>query len=712
MSGPEWGGWLDSLGALDHMRLSIGSAPDGTFRGGIASVARLRETEPPLDQDTWIGLGVLRPEATGRGKAVDVVRLLGVWADLDAKEGGCGDMVTCAAVVTDLEAVLGCPATYTVMSGHGLQPVWVVKVDGTSADEQKALLARFGRLVEKVAADHGGAVDAVFDPARILRAPHTVNWKDPAAPVPVEYRNGGEQRLTWTELRDVLDGHAVAEPAAAAAGPAVVLDPDWWTPGEPCPAVAKALRLAKEQMASGRHPAIVRAQTRLARHGEQGHQGTARALEDLRVEFLSQVTGDGSRSAAEAAREWDQALDGVTLESTTPPLEKGCCGPVIDEAAILAAGASTGITAEDAGTDITAEDAYAEWLQRQQDIENRKALFRLRANQWAKQALAAERSSEQVLPDAMDWDELDAVPEPSWAIDEVLPEQGHCLLVAQAKAGKSTLMAGLVRSISTGDPFLGEFAVNCKGSSIQLLDLELGPSQLRRYYLGAYSKGDPFTIRPMRGRLGALNLLAEEALDRLATAVEGTGLLIIDPLGPLLAANGVDENDNTGVRQVLNALNALMADAGIPRMIVVHHFGHGAERARGASVLQDWRDTQWRITLDNPSDPATSQRFFAADGRDGAPVHERPVLLDHHGGPYLGTGTKGTAKAAAKHREYEERVLQVVDDSTVPLTRNGLVTAVGGRKQPVMDAIRSLVDSGFLEEFVPAGESIKHLRRS
>jgi len=142
-----------------------------------------------------------------------VTRLSALFADLDVKPGGLATMRAATDVVNVISELLGTKPAAIIMSGHGLQPLWTLDPEDDDAhldDDNRgravALLRRFGRLVWHVASTRGGHVDSVFDLARILRVPGTVNVKDPAVPVPVKVAVCEDSRpLTVAEVDEVLD---------------------------------------------------------------------------------------------------------------------------------------------------------------------------------------------------------------------------------------------------------------------------------------------------------------------------------------------------------------------------------------------------------------------------------------------------------------------------------------------------------------------------
>ena len=71
---------------------------------------------------------------------------------------------------------------FVIWSGHGLQSYWPVEDDGSDLTASKKTLRRFKGLVDRVAADHDGHVDSLFDLARVFRVPGSRNMKDLAVP--------------------------------------------------------------------------------------------------------------------------------------------------------------------------------------------------------------------------------------------------------------------------------------------------------------------------------------------------------------------------------------------------------------------------------------------------------------------------------------------------------------------------------------------------
>jgi hypothetical protein len=228
--------------------------------------------------DLWWSINPLTvPEGYGgRGTAEHVTRLAGLYADLDVKPGGLPSIDAADAVIADVSAILGHDPVAEISSGHGKQPLWSVEddaadlTDGDNRADARALLRRFGRLVAMVAERHGGHVDTVYDLARVLRVPETVNRKVPDHPVPtgVEFPNGSP--LSLAELVDALQACMITERAEDRDEPSTVRSEpaDWPWAEQSCGYALKVVTgwaVDKPRAnGGGRHPTLVGKATRLA----------------------------------------------------------------------------------------------------------------------------------------------------------------------------------------------------------------------------------------------------------------------------------------------------------------------------------------------------------------------------------------------------------------------------------------------------------------
>jgi len=177
---------LDILSYTDGEFVSIGhdGNDDGEFTTAVTALAdaggyvtRLADTA-----NVYFGVNPTRGPARnggGRGAAKDITRLAALWSDLDVKPGGCPDLQTAQAIISELSSILGTRPSAVTYSGGGCHPYWPFSDDEDAIElsEAAALVRRFGRLVKAVAQSHGAVADSVFDLARMLRVPGTHNNK-------------------------------------------------------------------------------------------------------------------------------------------------------------------------------------------------------------------------------------------------------------------------------------------------------------------------------------------------------------------------------------------------------------------------------------------------------------------------------------------------------------------------------------------------------
>ncbi len=171
-------------------------------------------------ENIYAGVGLLARRPAKRGSAQDVGALPGVWADLDIAGRGHKSAKPYPRSMDEAMAIAysGPAPSFIVRSGFGIHPYWCfdrpLLVSEENRDEVKAFLNQWKVTVFAWAAAKGRTVDAVFDLARIMRVPGTLNFKgDPPAEVVLE---APDQIVRYS--LDVLKSEMV-EPECAPAKP-------------------------------------------------------------------------------------------------------------------------------------------------------------------------------------------------------------------------------------------------------------------------------------------------------------------------------------------------------------------------------------------------------------------------------------------------------------------------------------------------------------
>ncbi len=287
--------------------------------------------------------------------------------------------------------------------------------------------------------------------------------------------------------------------------------------------------------------------------------------------------------------------------------------------------------------------------------DSRKCLTCTRRIEWVRETVRAERGGPEVrVPETVNLADLLSEPEEStpYLVDQVWPSGGHVLLSAAAKVGKSTTRNNLVRSLVDGDPFLDAFEVPEPVERVVVLDLELNRATLRRW-LGAQSitNASRVDVVPMRGQARVLDVLERKVRRRWAEQLKEADVVILDCLEPVLHALGLDAN--TEARKFLEEWGSMLTEAGVSASAVLHHHGHGSERAKGDSGILAWPDALWDMTQ------AQQIRYFTAHGRDVDVPEGRLDLIDDRL-RYAGGAGRAADQGRAKARTDEKTLLEAL----------------------------------------------------
>lgn len=487
---------------------------------------------------------------------------------------------------------------------------------------------------------------------------------------------GEPSRLRSGQLDDVAPGLTVAEWVAALAD------------GEPTQRVLDALAAVTPEGMS--HDDMLRATSQLVALGSNGEPGVGRALALGRSTYTRDYPRHGKAwddAVAGSVRRFGQPVDFMTGKQAEPSAVKAT---------------DTADAGGGAGTPESAEAAF------DRDVAARARSLEVDAT--ARERVAAERTKRVVLPPIQGLDDLLAEPDEDaeYRVADLWPAGGTVMLVAAQKAGKSTLVANLVRSIADGTPFLGRFET--RPGAVVLLDLELDRRQIRRN-LAPQRIEHPERVRvvSLRGHTASLDITNPTRRAEVADRIRGAEVVILDPLRPLIDALGLSEDKDSG--RLLVAFDALLAEAGISEGMIVQHTGHvrqgeSGERARGDSRLRDWPDASWTLVRERDEDDF-SKRYLRAFGRD---VALRESALDYDEGSRRLTIAGGSrAENAASEVVPDVRAVLMAADQ--PMNRRDLEAALAQRGHPrraIRDAIEVAVRRNFVLRTTGPNRSVLH----
>jgi hypothetical protein len=205
-------------------------------------------------------------------------------------------------------------------------------------------------------------------------------------------------------------------------------------------------------------------------------------------------------------------------------------------------------------------------------------------------------------------------------IEELTIAGGRTTVVGARKAGKTTFLANLIRSLLSGSPFLDRYPVQKTVDLVYVLSYEMSEWQFTEWLAdqGLAEYGDRIITWHLRGQPNPLRTDKGRALVAQRLAGAGAGALIVDTF--TRAFYGRSQNDPGEVSQWQNDLDEV---AGPDRdVFVTVHAGWTAERSRGASSLEDWPDTILTLV------EYEKTRYLSVRGRDVDDIDEVPLAYD------------------------------------------------------------------------------------
>lgn len=313
-------------------------------------------------------------------------------------------------------------------------------------------------------------------------------------------------------------------------------------------------------------------------------------------------------------------------------------------------------------------------------------------------------------------DELDLVDEEiAWQVTDLLQPGMNAMLVAEAKAGKTTLLLNLMRALADKEALFDRFEVRplADGKRVGWWNAELSEGMARRWaremnvantdsLISLHLRGKQLPLEAPHVRRWAIKWLRENDV----------AVWILDPLGALCP---VEEKDNTGMRAWLRALDEIKAAAGVETMVIAHHTGHAeagsdidtrVARARGASALKDWPDVTWTYYRGSK----VTSRYLSALGRD---VDVDEFELSYLAGDRRLLWASGNSRRDSKLLDMaKEAALALIaywETKQEPLSQNGFVELKWtGDKNKRPAAIKKAVELGWVKTEPGKGGAILH----
>lgn len=270
----------------------------------------------------------------------------------------------------------------------------------------------------------------------------------------------------------------------------------------------------------------------------------------------------------------------------------------------------------------------AKWLS-PEEIALNEEIARSRARRRAKEILDNEDATRRYDPIIFVetlGEELELpIEEVDWTIEGLIPTGANVTLTAQYKAGKTTMINNLAKSLVDGGKFLNYFKPATHPGRVVIFNYEVSENQYRRWMKDvSIENTEMVTLVHLRGKSVPLrsDYVREQVIETLAKLNCQTW--IVDPFARAFTGSG-DENSNSDVGAFLDMLDIVKERAGVSNLILPVHTGRaqefGVDRARGATRIDDWADVRWLLKKTDDG------RFFSADGRDVL-LEEQQVKFD------------------------------------------------------------------------------------
>lgn len=267
--------------------------------------------------------------------------------------------------------------------------------------------------------------------------------------------------------------------------------------------------------------------------------------------------------------------------------------------------------------------------------------------------------------------------EVEWVVEGLLAKNYLTLFAAREKMGKTTLVKALIKSLATGEKFLGQ---NVKQSRVLVITEEHAGHWNRRLEDIGLTDCETvwFITQPFNTRLKL-----KEWSDYLITSVapyckqNTIDVLIIDTISPIWPV--IDENNAAEVQSALLPLLSITKQ-GIS-VLPLHHYSK-AGGIRGSTAIAATPDIL--LNFSKPQgDEDTTRRLLKCVGR----FEETPeqLLLDYRDGEYILLGTPQNVARQEKHAQ----VKQVLENFDSGATLHELLESWSGEgKKPSRSMLR------------------------
>lgn len=217
--------------------------------------------------------------------------------------------------------------------------------------------------------------------------------------------------------------------------------------------------------------------------------------------------------------------------------------------------------------------------------------------------------------------ELDALPQPEWQVEGLVPEGSLVVLYGPPSSGKTFLALDLALHVATGRDWLGH---EVRGGGVLYVAAE-GVAGMRAR-VGAWREThNPDDLSDFRLVPETVDLLSREDAAALAALCRKheTRLVVMDTLARCLP--GADENAAKDVGMAIRRLDDIRGASGAT-CLLIHHTGKDGAVERGSSALRGAADTMLEVSADDLRLTLSTRKQKEAEPRADVYLELNPVL--------------------------------------------------------------------------------------
>jgi RecA-family ATPase len=269
-----------------------------------------------------------------------------------------------------------------------------------------------------------------------------------------------------------------------------------------------------------------------------------------------------------------------------------------------------------------------DWAYSEQSVISRinREVDQLEIKHQARREFEKRRMPEALanVDDVMDSAELMALPDKELlhTVDPIWPAGSNVLIVAERKAGKTTMVLNLFKSLLDGEPFLGSMPVSPpKNGTILYMNYEMIEDSIKNWLKKQNIRNkEDLLFWQLKGK--RLNLWEDDVAIAVADMCKEQNVWCIVIDTQILSMRGLvqDENASMEVADYQAVLDQLKVISGVQSIVCVHHKSKDGKGSRGSGRIEDWPDAIW--TLDKEKDGTRTLdlemiRYY--DSRDALP---------------------------------------------------------------------------------------------